>query len=208
MKENIFKLIYKYGKRIFIIVASILIAFSSIYVYRLITLKPEDPPPVITSQLINQKLISMSELVTVKYMYTAVGKFENNNTFYGYNIPLTKKSFLLIYEGSMKAGIDMKNIDVEVTDTEIILKLPEPTIISHEINPETIEVYDESNNILNSIKINDITTFFSEERKKQESKAIEQGILKEAENQGKSSILNLLTSIDVINESGKSIVFK
>lgn len=47
--------------------------------------------PVITSDLIGQQLEAVSELATVEYHYTNMGKFENQVDFYGWKVPLDQE---------------------------------------------------------------------------------------------------------------------
>ena len=100
--------------------------------------------PSITSDLISEKLITVNELVTVDYIYTNMGKFEDVSDFYGWNVPFTKKRFIVSYDGRIKAGIDMSKVRVEVKKDKIQISLPEPKIFSHEIDHSSLELFDES----------------------------------------------------------------
>ena len=55
--------------------------------------------PKISSTGLSQQLQEIEELATMSYNYTKVGKFSNNLTFNGWDIPLTQKSFLITYDG-------------------------------------------------------------------------------------------------------------
>lgn len=58
-----------------------------------------EDPTVMTSDLLSQQIQSISELATVEYNYTNMGKFENQATFYGWKVPFTTKSFIISYDG-------------------------------------------------------------------------------------------------------------
>ena len=64
----------------------------------------------ITSHVLEQKLQEIGELATVEYHYTNMGKFENQLDFYGWAVPLTKKSFIVSYDGVIKAGVDISDL--------------------------------------------------------------------------------------------------
>ena len=60
-----------------------------------------------TSSALIQHLQEVNDLAVMEYNYTKVGKLENALTLNGWNIPLTKKSFLLTYAGQMKPICDI-----------------------------------------------------------------------------------------------------
>ena len=64
--------------------------------------------PEITSTALTQQLQEIEELATISYNYTKVGEFSDSLKFNGWNIPLTEKSFLITYDGKLKAGIKME----------------------------------------------------------------------------------------------------
>ena len=80
------------------------------------------------------------------------------------------KEFTLIYQGDVKLGYDLKDIKIfvdPITRT-ILIYLPEPKILSHSINFESIQVLWEKSGWLNDIKFDDFKQFFIAEQKKYE----------------------------------------
>ncbi|MDD4808329.1 MAG: DUF4230 domain-containing protein [Oscillospiraceae bacterium] len=148
--------------------------------------------PQVTSTVVKEKELGIQELSTVKYMYTNVGKFSQSNALYGYTVPFTTKSFLITYDGTIKAGLDLSAVQVQVSDNAVTLTLPQAKVLSHEIDENSIEVYDETNNIFNPIHVKDYTTFAAGEKHKMEQKAAQQGLLKEADAKAKTSLTQLL----------------
>ena len=63
--------------------------------------------PEITTELINNRLEEAKELTTLKYYYTNMGQFENQNDFYGWKIPFTTKSFIVSYDGVIHACVNI-----------------------------------------------------------------------------------------------------
>lgn len=98
--------------------------------------------PVITSDLVGNQLLSAQELTTTKYMYTNAGAFENQNDFYGWKVPFTRKEFIVSYDGRIHAGVNLEEVDVIVSETTIQVTLPEVKILSHEIDTESLKVFD------------------------------------------------------------------
>ncbi len=178
-------------KMMLITVAVTAVAVSSIFFLAGHT-SQKNTNPQLTNTVVKERILRINELSTVKYMYTNVGKFSQSNNFYGYTIPFTKKSFLITYDGTIKAGVDLNNAKVNVTDQSILLTLPAAKILSHEINENSIKVYDETKNIFNPISVKDYTNFSAEEKTKMESKAIHEGLLKEAAEKAKTNLTELL----------------
>lgn len=137
------------------------------------------PPPVITNELLHQQLQTVRELVTVDYYYTNVGQFENQVDFYGWKVPFTLKRFLVSYEGILKIGVDLSDVQATVNEATrtITVLLPSSKILSHIIPEDSIQVFDETHNIINPITIRDYTTFAQEQKAAAEADVVEQGLL-------------------------------
>ena len=111
--------------------------------------------PEISSTLIQNRIEQASDLVTTKYHYAKVGKFENSLSLNGWSIPLTNKNFILTFEGEIQLGTDLSKAEVEIKDSTIHITVDKPTVISNSIDESSIEVYDETKNIFNPISVND-----------------------------------------------------
>lgn len=157
--------------------------------------------PVITSTALTQQLQEANDLAVLEYNYTKVGKFENSLTLNGWNIPLTKKSFLLTYAGKLTAGVSMEDAQVNVNNSTITVTLPEVEILSNVIDENSIEVYDETKNIFNPISIEDYTAFATQQKAAVEEEAIENGLLSEAATKTQSAIQKFLNMIPDIQEN-------
>lgn len=161
----------------------------------------QERAPVITSDLLSQQLRAAQELVTVEYHYTNMGKFENQVDFYGWKVPFTTKSFIVSYDGVIKAGVDLSAVQIQVDESAgtIAITLPDGQILSHEIPEESIEVFDETHNLFNPITIGDYTGFTRDQKAEMEQRAISEGILTEAGEKAQSTVetfLSLLPGMD------------
>ena len=146
----------------------------------------------IDTVVLQNQLSEIRELATVTYAYTNMAQFESSNDFYGVKIPFTTKSFILTYDGTIKAGVDLSALDVRVTGDTITITLPEPEILSHEIPEDSIQVFDETHNIFNPIQISDYTGFTRDQKALLEERAIENGLLDKASEQACTVVENLL----------------
>ena len=151
--------------------------------------------PVITGDLLGEHLRSAQELVTVAYYYTSMGRFENQVDFYGWKVPFTAKSFIVSYDGVIKAGVDLSQVQVEVDEIRqaVTVRLPASRILSHEIPEDSIEVFDESDNLFNRITIEDYTGFTLDQKKAMEQRAEDNGLLTSADEKARAAVESLLT---------------
>lgn len=151
--------------------------------------------PVVTSDLLGEQLRSVQELTTVAYYYTNMGRFENQMDFYGWKVPFTTKSFIVSYDGVIKAGVNLSEVSVEVDEAAktVTVTLPEGKILSHEIPEDSLEVFDESDNIFNRISIEDYAGFTRDQKDKMEQRAIDNGLLTSAEEKARAAVTSFLS---------------
>lgn len=158
--------------------------------------------PVITSELLGQQLRFVQELVSVEYYYTNMGKFENQVNFYGWKVPFTSKSFIVSYDGVIKAGIDFSRLQITVDDftRTITILLPESEILSHEIKEDSITIFDESDAIFNHITIEDYVGFTQDQKETMAQEAIDNGLLTAASEKARTTIESFLLLLPGIEE--------
>lgn len=149
--------------------------------------------PRITAELISQQLTDVQELATVEYHYTNMGRFENQLDFYGWAVPLTRKSFIVSYDGVVKAGVDLSAMTVQIGADTVTVTLPQAKILSHEIPEDGIEVFDETHNIFNPIQIEDYTGFTRDQKESVEAKVVENGLLDQAAARARAAVERLLS---------------
>lgn len=155
----------------------------------------EEKPPVLSSITVENQLQQISQLATIRYSYTNMGQFENSNEFYGIKLPFTTKSFIVAYDGTITAGVDLTQAKVTVTDQKVTIALPAPQILSHEVDPNSLEVFDETTSIFNPITIEDYTGFQADQQGVMEKKAIQGGLLTQAKDQAETAIGGLITPL-------------
>lgn len=161
--------------------------------------------PVITSRQISEEMNSLRELVTKEYLYTNADKYENRNQVsirnWDIDIPLTGKSFLLAYDGRIKAGVDLSRAEIQVDGERrsVTVTLPASEILSHVIFEDQIRVFDEKDSLFNKITIDNYNEFVAEQKAVMEQKAVDMGLLTEADREARSSVnafLNMMPGMD------------
>ena len=119
-------------------------------------------------------------------------KFE---TIKGWKIPLTRKSFVISYDGTVKAGIkNLTKAEVIPSEGNVVIKLPEIEITDITIDNDSFKIMDESNNIFNSISIGDLNDAQKELKKKMKESAVEKGVLDIAKNNAETLLSEMLKS--------------
>lgn len=165
----------------------------------------------VSIEVIKSDIQDIGELATIEYLYTDAGKFEDSAKLFGKEIPffLTTKSFILKWDGSIKAGVDVEKIITEVNDStkEIVVHIPKAKIFSHEIDDESIEVLDEKNGLFNQIKVRDIKELNINSKDKMEKRVIENGLLDKAFENAQKMIYKLINT-DIVQQAEYKITFK
>ena len=157
--------------------------------------------PVITNNVVSERLNSLQELVTSEYIYTNAGKYENNNQatvlLWELNVPFTEKSFLVAYDGRIRAGVDLSKAKITINEDNqtIAVILPKSTIISHETFEDSLAVLDEKSNVFNPISISDFNEFVGTQKTNMEITAIERGVLTNASADAKQIVQSYLSLI-------------
>lgn len=190
-------------KKILFILVFILIAFIGGMFFANKQTQPE-----ITSTLIQNRIEQASDLVTTKYHYTKVGKFENSLNLNGWSIPLTNKYFILTFEGEIQLGTDLSKANVEINDSTILITVDKPVVISNSIDESSIEVYDETKNIFNPISVSDYKAFALEQKDKALSEAKEKGLMQTAQENTKKSIKQIISIIPDTDDYNIEVTFK
>ena len=142
---------------------------------------PSRSIPVITSETLKRQLNALSELVTQEYIYTnADQRTDDVKWLFGWTRPFSESSLLITYDGTIKAGINMSEVQVEIDEESrtVTVTLPASEIIE---------------NIFNEITFDDYNTFISEQKIVMEQKAIENGILTRADAEARKILETFLT---------------
>ena len=139
-------------------------------------LYPDTKQTSITSEFVEQQISEISELATLHHHYRKNANYQDAKKLLEYmpdwRINKSIKEFSLVYQGDVKLGYDLKDIKilVEPNSQNIFIYLPEPKILSHSIDFESIQVLWEKQGWFNNIRFEDFKQFFISEQKKYEQK--------------------------------------
>ncbi|WP_313756220.1 DUF4230 domain-containing protein [Tissierella sp.] len=145
------------------------------------------------SNKVEENILRLVELSTVKYNYTNIVEYEDKIELSGISIPFTNKKFILKYSGYIKAGIELDSIEVNLKDKETIeIKMDKAKIFENVIPEEEVYFYDERDSVFNKLSFKDLYVVLIQEKEKMKDEVIDKGILNDAEKNGKEIITSLL----------------
>lgn len=166
--------------------------------------------PQITSAFIESQISEISELATLHHHYRKNATYQDAKKLLEYmpdwRINKSVKEFMLVYQGDVKLGYDLKDIKIHVDaiTRTIFIYLPEPKILSHSIDFESIQVFLEKKGWFNDIKFEDFKQFFVAEQKKYEEENNDELKKRAREHAKKIILLYLGTVVKLAEEPGKS----
>ena len=145
--------------------------------------------------VLENKLTEISELASITYSYTNMAEFENSKDFYGIKLPFTTKGFIITYDGEIKAGIDLSKAEVSVSGQKVSITLPDAEILSHQIDEDSLEIFDETTSIFNPLKVTDYNSFNRDQKAEMEKKATEKGLLTEAKKKAADTVKGFILQL-------------
>jgi hypothetical protein len=175
--------------------ALLMLALALVLAFMLYRTKYAQSRQLYDSSVIMEKISYVKELSLVKYSYSGVISFTDYLRFINLQVPMTEKSFLIKYTGYVKAGIDVSKTTVSVKGKTVKIGLPKPVIQETVIDEKSLQVYDESMNILNPIKVADYQKAIVAEQNKIKQDALAKGILTESSDQAHKFITSLLEEL-------------
>lgn len=185
-------------KMIYKVIAAVLcvalIAAGAIAVSR--ALMPHRAEAKTTVNDIEGKIQDIGELSTAEYVYKISGMVDKNGLTLPGNIVITSSKVIYSYEGTIKAGIQFGEIQIDINTAQspakVYVHLPEAEIFSNELDNDSLEIYDEKYSNFNKINFSDINQSQAECKEKAEEAALDSGILEKASENAETMIRSML----------------
>lgn len=136
----------------------------------------------VESTTIGASLSDIAQLATEEYAFSDVGKFDQAGLeVLGMRVPFTGRNFLVTYDGRVTAGIrDASLIDVTSGNHTIDITLPEVEVLESHIDADSVQVYDQTMNPINQLRVEDVTGFIADREADAREKAVSAGLLDRA----------------------------
>jgi len=188
-KKNIQKLDFTAIKRyLYVAIAVLLIVIIAIVAFRIGGFLQRNPLEIenevtISIATLEYQLHTIGEIATLQYYYRTLITMEDSHQIFGWNIPLTQKSFIITVDGEIKIGIDASEMIVSASENTntIQITIPGAKILSHELKEDTMVILDESSGLFNRVSIGDWATMAIEEKAVMEAQVAESDMFTRAE---------------------------
>lgn len=157
------------------------------------------------TEIIKQRFEVAAKLVTADCISTCVDHYvdavnmkEDLKIPLDANLPLTKKSFLLSYDGTVSAGIkDLTQAEIKDNgDGTITVILPEIVVFDTTVDNNSMVVYDENNNLVNKLTLKDYNDAMIRIKDKIKAEAIENGLVSKAKANAETIIRGMLAGLE------------
>ncbi|MEA4920047.1 MAG: DUF4230 domain-containing protein [Clostridiaceae bacterium] len=161
----------------------------------------KEPQPEISGTFISDKLEAASDLASAKMTYNGLIHYSDGD------IPfLTLKAFSMTYRAKIKAGIDLSKVVVEITDSKVIITIPQIEVLDLSIDTDSIQYYDQKSALFNGESKEDALKAISAAKED----VTENGGIDELKMSAKSQIEVLMNSLfkDSIGDRALTLVFK
>lgn len=155
----------------------------------------------VSAASIEERLSKCSDLTTARLDYRGIIRYEDGDIQY-----INKKSFSMIYDAHIKAGIDLSQTKVAVNDRKITVTIPKPELQDIVVDPDSLEFYDEKLALFNWTKKEDTTKAMEAAKEDAKEKAAQTDLINQASEQARTVITTLLTP--VAEESSEEYTFE
>jgi len=188
-RKNVKKIDFTAIKRyLYVAIAVLLIVIIAIVAFRIGGFLQGNPLEIenevtISVATLEYQLHTIGEIATLQYYYRNLITMEESHQIFGWNIPLTQKSFIIRVDGIIKIGIDASEMIISASEqtNTIQITIPRAKILSHELKEDTMVVLDESSGLFNRVSIEDWATMAVEEKAVMETEVKESDMFIRAE---------------------------
>lgn len=147
----------------------------------------------LNTQALEQRIISLGELATLEYHYQNLFHYKDTKELKGIELPFTEKTLLILYEGYIKAGVDLTEVSIQIEEGKnITLELKTAYFTDNVINEESVQVYDEKSGLFNPLKLEEVFDLLEEEKKKTQQELKKDGFLGEANAKAEKLLIPML----------------
>ncbi len=138
----------------------------------------------------------IGDLVTVEYNYTDILTYKDSLTLMDMKIPFTDKSYIIKYNGYIKAGVDLsKAVVKDIKEASVELDVPVATITDSVLDEKSMVILDQKNNIFNPLDLGDYQDTLKKELNARELKAKKDGLLERAQDNADKILRKLLQGL-------------
>lgn len=188
----------KFRTLIFLVMVVALVALG----YQTGKSRAKEAEPKIDATAISEQLSKCSSLTTALLDYRGIVKYTDGEIAF-----INQKSFSMIYDAHVKAGVDLSQAEVVVSGNTVTVTLPEAEIQDISVDPDSLEFYDEQFALFNWTNKEDTAKAIEYAREDALTKANASDILIQASEQAETAITTLLSPL-MAQSSDLKLIFK
>lgn len=188
----------KFRTLIFLVMVVALVALG----YQTGKSRAKEAEPKIDATAISEQLSKCSSLTTALLDYRGIVKYTDGEIAF-----INQKSFSMIYDAHVKAGVDLSQAEVVVSGNTATVTLPEAEIQDISVDPDSLEFYDEQFALFNWTNKEDTAKAIEYAREDALTKANASDILIQASEQAETAITTLLSPL-MAQSSDLKLIFK
>ncbi len=166
-------------------------------VEKLVTVEKE-----ISAATLTDGVRELGLLVTDEYYFTEVVSYSSVKKLWKFELPLTESSYLVSYDGVVRAGVDLRGASVEKDDEQKLIRvtLPDAAITDVDIDPESFRLYSEKTGLGNPISAEDFNNSLIELESTARARALERGLLERADDNAHTLVRNVIGALCNLSE--------
>ena len=159
----------------------------------------------VNATTLREVIAPASKLVSYEYFYTDADKYEKSQPLFGTNVkvPFTTNETVFTYSGTIGAGIELNKVvfDVDNDEKTIVVFLPEPQILSHQLDMDSLQFYDIKKSVFTRVDLGDYAAMQKALMEKQEAKLMQnEKFWTSLKSNTQGLISNLITASGKIDE--------
>ena len=159
--------------------------------------------PELNSATVTAQISELSQLSTAELAYRGLVRYSQGEITF-----LTKKEFTMIYDASVKAGVDLKQVQIDIKGNNISVTHPKAEIQDITIDPGSLEFYDEKFALFNFQDREDTVEALQYAKEDVTEHVENTDLLKTAEERAKTVITGLINSMWKEEKEQPEISFK
>ena len=164
-----------------------------------------EPAFKVNSTTLREVIAPASKLIAYEYFYTDADKYEKSQPLFNTSIklPFTTNQTVFTYSGTISAGIELGKVvfDVDNDAKTIRVLLPEPEILAHQLDMESLQFYDIKKSVFTRVDLGDYAEMQSALMEKQETKLMQNDTFWKNMKENTRNLLNgLITASGKIDE--------
>lgn len=143
---------------------------------------------------------NIGELATQSAYCKEVNVLEGSRDLFGFTIPFTQSKYIYSYGVEVKAGFDFEEIEWELNDHTIEVRLPEAEILSTELDTDSFEVYHEEESAFRKITLEEINEGLDSLKERAQQDAIDNGLLENARSNAETILTGFFGNVYDMDE--------